>query len=49
VGYDLTFAFVDGRLVKTVSDLKLGAAGFAVEPCAGFECELECALEPVIA
>lgn len=43
------FAFVDGRLVKTASDLNLGAVGFAVEQFVGFESELDCALESVLA
>lgn len=43
MGYDLTFAFADGRSVKT------GAAGSAVEQFVGLGSELDCALEPVLA
>lgn len=48
LGYDLMLAFVDGRLVTAVSDLKLGAAGFAEEQFVGLESELDCALESVL-
>jgi hypothetical protein len=40
------FASARGHSAKTVSDLRLAAAGFAVEQFVGFGSELDCALEP---